>query len=109
TCVHMDQVDLEGIPEGRDHSLRLALAEKSVIDEETRELIAYGPAEENSHHRRVDPPGQRAPDALGATPRPDGRDLGIDERGHRPVAGGSARRQEIAEHRLALSGMRDFG
>jgi len=105
----MDQIDLEGIPEGRHHGLRLALAEESIVDKETRELIPYGLVEEDSHHRGVDAPGQRAQDAVGADPLPDGRDLGIDERGHRPVAGGSARRQEIAEHRLALSGMRDFG
>ena len=47
SCVHMDQVDLEGISEGRDHGRGLTLPEQPIVHEQTRELVANGLVEQD--------------------------------------------------------------
>ena len=107
-CIDMDQVDLECVPEGVDDRLRLALPEEAVVHEDTRELVADGPVDQDGDDRGVDPARERAEHALVADRVPDRVHGGIDEAGHGPRAGDAADVEEVVEDLLALRGVDDL-
>src|SRR2546427_7533909 len=98
----MDEVDLEGIAEGVNDRLALALPHEPVVDVHARELVADGPMDEHGGHGRVDAAGEAAKHALTVHLRPDRLDRRVDETGHRPRAADRADRQEVLEDLLSL-------
>src|SRR5436305_14592827 len=104
----MDQVDLECVPEGVDDRLRLALPEEAVVHEDTRELVADGPVDQDGDDRGVDPARERAEHALVADRVPNRVHGGIDEAGHGPRAGDDADVEDVDEDLLTLRGVDDL-
>src|SRR4029450_11345770 len=87
-CIDVDEVHLEGIPEGPDDPLDLAVAQDSVVHEQTRELIADGPVNQGGDYGGIDAAGKRAEHGVLAHLPADALDGRVHERRHGPGAGG---------------------
>ena len=109
TCIDMDQVHLEGVAEGPDDPVDLALPQEAVVHEEARELIAHRPVDQGRHHRGVHAARQRAEHGVLADLAPDAVDRRVHERRHGPVGRRPRRVEKVLEHRLALRGVSDLG
>lgn len=84
------QVHSSFVAEDAHNVVCLVLAEQSVIDENTGEVIAYGFVKQGRRDRAVHSAAHGAKDFAVAHLCPYCRDLFADEIGHLPVAGGVA-------------------
>ncbi len=92
------------------HFLRLAVAQKPVIDENARELIADRLMDQYGGNRGIDPARQPADHPTFADSRTDALDRLTPEGRHRPVAAATCDAMgEILEERAALRGVNDLG
>src|SRR2546429_9132667 len=85
-----------------------SLPEEAVVHEDTRELVADGPVDQDGDDRGVDPARERAEHSLVADRVPDRVHGAVDEAGHGPRAGDAADVEEIVEDPLALRGVDDL-
>ena len=106
-----NQRHLEGVAEGRNDLLALALAHQAVIDEHAGQLVADRAVHEQRRDGGVDAPGEAADRPPVADLGADPRDLLIDDRSRAPAAVGAAdlleeRRQDLlAERRVGDLGV----
>ena len=107
---HVDELDALVAAEGLDHLLALAQAHEAGVDEDAGELGADGLVHQRRRHRRVDAAREAADGPAVADLGPDGLDLRLDDRAHRPVRAESAGVvEEVLEHLLAVRGVDDLG
>ena len=69
---------MEVLAKRRHDTLRLVLPKEAVIDEDTGELVAHRPVDEERGDRRVDTAGEAAEHVLRADLRPDPLHLLVD-------------------------------
>ena len=84
--VDMDKGYVVVAAEKADHLLRLALAQKAVVDEDAGQLVADRLVDQDRRDRRIDAAREAADHAGFADLRADAGDLLGAKRGHRPVA-----------------------
>src|SRR5439155_386981 len=95
--VDVDEVQLEGVPEGVNHRRGFAFPEDAVVDEHARELVADRTVDEHGDDGGVDAARERTEDAVTADLGPNRLDGRVDERGHRPRAPGAADLDEVRQ------------
>ena len=102
-----DERHLEGVAEGGDHLLALALAHQAVVDEHAGQLVADGAVDEQRGDRGVDAAGEPADHAAVADLGADAGDLLVDDRRRAPAAVGAA--DVLEEGRQDLLAVRRVG
>src|SRR5687767_4311529 len=81
-----------------------------MVDEEAHQAIADRTMDEESHHTRIDPAGERAQHATAAHAAFDGGDLLVEEALDRPVARKPRHaEEEVLEQLAANRGVHDLG
>ena len=108
--VDMNERDVEMAAEQIDHFVRLALAQKPVVDEDAGELIADRLVNQHRRDRGIDAARQAADDPRLADLRADTLDLLFAEPRHRPVAFEAGDlEQEIGDEFRAVGRMDHLG
>src|ERR1043166_6470546 len=109
TRIYITKTVAESLSKKLANPLRFALAQETVVDENTDQPLFDGPMHQGGRYRRIDTAAQRADHAALADLLAYVSNRSLDEMFHRPRGLTSANtKHEVAENLFAAWGVRHF-